>query len=402
MIDIYMNTREWGGVDVLVARFAEYLQSVGSDFKIIDNAESRLREQIPWAKFLTDEEARGSKSAAGAVLFPSIAKLRDPLIPWGHFRNDARAFSWIVHPNDVAFSFMPLARRAVNRFGMRVYPPLRLVQSRHYHLMQESLLKFIDAGAVATMDGATARSLQHFYNISKLPTTIPIPSPTKQEIPRRKEKEFGSIVVGYLGRLDTFKWSALKPFILHELGPIAKAAKVSLLAVSDGPHADELRSICKRLGIQLEITGFLPNEEARSRLAKHVDLAVAMGTSALDLAAEGIPCLIIDPSLRAMNRPQDTYRFVHETDDYTLGEFRDFPAYRATGRPFLSAITDLENGAAGQKDRDYVSLNHDPARIFPQLHSHILSSELTVDQLELSVSKINHSFSRNASLFGLR
>jgi len=402
MIDIYLNTREWGGVDVLVGRFAEYLRRTGVAFKIIDSPKSLLRDQLPWAEIITSEEATKSKSSASAVFFPTISKLRSPLIPWSHFRRDAVAFSWIVHPNDVAYGFMPLAGRAISRFGPHAYTPIRLLQSRHYKLLQRSLSKFVDLQGLAVMDGATARSLEYYYAIDKTPPIIPIPSPVRPTTFPRKMRSPGALTVGYLGRLDSFKWSALKPFILRELAPVAKQKSVSLIAITDGPYAGELRDMSRHLGIALEMKGFLPNDKARAKLAIDCDIAIAMGTSALDVAAEGIPTLIIDPSIRANARPQQKYRFVHEIESYTLGEFRDFPAYQAGGRPFELILSALESGDIGQKDRSYVSTKHDPGDIFPLLHGKILASELRVSELEESVKAINRSFRSQASLFGIR
>lgn len=403
MIAIFMNTREWGGVDILVARFAEFLRAKGQSFIIIDKEDAHLRTLLPWADIRTCAEVADLRCYADAMFFPSITKLRMPDIPWHIAKPDARTFTWIVNPNDACFSFIPMAARLISRFGYKVYPAVKLASLSHVRLVGRAFSDIARNGALAAMDGATSRSLNYFYNLDSQPSVLPIPAPLGDFCEVNTREEGAPVRFGYLGRLDAFKWSALKPFIAVDLAQISKTREVSLLAITAGPFVDELSELCARHNIKLEVTGFLPNDVARARLREGVDLAVAMGTAALDIASEKIPCVIIDPAVSPKTGPQVAYRFVHQTKDFTLGEFRDCPAYIQAG----GTISDLlqvirDDPSIGEKSREYVARRHSPECTFTDLLNRICESELTAAQLKSHTQSINNSFERRASLFGMR
>ena len=403
MLAIYMNSREWGGVDVLAARFAEHLRERELPFLFIDGEDSRLRQEASWAPFLTPEQAAQGQAQADAIFFPSIAKLRDPCIPWSIAKNNARSFAWIVHPNDVSFHMMPLARRLVGRFGPNAYKLARLARPQHFRLVRNTLAEMIDRGSVAVMDGATKRSLNHYYGLNAEPLQIPIPAPLGAASTVSRQPGGARLTFGYLGRLDAFKWSALRPFVETGLAGLARHRDISLLAITDGPFAQDLRTLCKQHKIELEITGFLPNNQARTCIRQRVDIGVAMGTAALDIAAESRPCIVIDPAFDVRGEAQRLYRFIHETDDFTLGEYRDFAAYRETGRSLETLVSEsLADPDASRKSREYVATRHDPETIFENLLGRIENSELPASGLRNMADRINQSFRKSASLFGLR
>ncbi|HEX8555183.1 MAG TPA: hypothetical protein VF695_10795, partial [Sphingomonas sp.] len=243
MILIYMNGGEWGGVDVFVTRFAEYLRRIDRDFVIVDKAGSRLRKDISWAKFLNPDEARTSNITVDHVFIASVAKLTEEDIPW-NIAPGARVFFWIVQHNDVLYQFFPHIGKVVLRWGFEMVPRV-FAMFRGHAARNSAMLNFmVRKDALAAMDGSTIRSFRFFYP-KALPPSILIPLPAPLGTPYQHRLPTGhALSVGYLGRMDSFKFSALGPFIATELARIARTRPVTLVAITVGTHVEQLTRLC--------------------------------------------------------------------------------------------------------------------------------------------------------------
>ncbi|MEN9924789.1 MAG: hypothetical protein RL268_915, partial [Pseudomonadota bacterium] len=113
--------------------------------------------------------------------------------------------------------------------------------------------------------------------------------------------------------------------------------------------------------------------------------------------------IVIDPAFDVRGEAQRLYQFIHETDDFTLGEYRDFAAYRETGRSLETLVSEaLSDPGIALRSREYVATRHDPETIFDNLLDRIEKSEVSASSLRNMADRINQSFQKSASLFGLR
>lgn len=380
MLLIYSNTGVWGGVDMLIAGFARYLESQGKAFKIVEPSGSRLRSQVANEHFIECDDVATVAHRVTRVFFPSISKIGDPRFPWSEIP-DAKVFAWIVHPNDLFLRYFPYSGKALRLFGHHSAVILRWLFRKHYALLSRMIKTLVENRAVATMDGATTRSLHFFIpELSVSPPIVPIPSCPMDLTPTRKTGRV--LKIGYLGRLDAMKWSALQPFLKHSLAPVLERRPVEMHAITEGACIGELEKMCAGLGIPLELRGYLPNDEARRWLSERCDVAVAMGTSALDLAGVGIPAVVLDPALKRFTPRQKRFRFIHDSPDFTLGEYRDFPGY-VPGRKCFSDLCEAnELIKASATGRMYVRSSHDPGECYKQLDSLISASGLAAADLQ--------------------
>lgn len=395
MILIYMNSGEWGGVDVFVMRFAEYLRKVDREFIVIDKVGSRLRLDLAWANFLTVDELHESYLFFTHLFFPSVSKLID-------FKSvapgitGAALFTWIVQHHDALYHFFPASQRIVPRFGfgaaialLRTLPGYRRRIEAVFDLMTRH-------GALAAMDGSTMRSLRSFYpNIKPASILIPLPVPLGRPWDHAAPPD-DVLSIGYLGRMDYFKFSALGSFIRTELARIAKTRSVMLVAVTVGTHVGQLQRLCAKTGIILRLHGFMPNDQARETLVRETHFAVALGTAALDIAASGHPCIFIDPAERVSTPPQTRFRFVHEAQEYMVGEFRDFSGYIGGLRSLEESIAMvLSDTSIGVRDREYVRDHHDPDQINATMLRHIDASTLTVAEIQPALATLTEANARD-------
>ena len=395
MILIYLNTGEWGGVDVFVMRFAEYLRRHNRRFVIVDKDGSRLRRDIPWAKFLTPVEARTTSLPIDRFFFSSIAKMKEDEIPWERFR-DVNVFGWIVHHNDTVVQFFPHSFWIIRKFGFAAMRRLFFVFRKYHKKIEDTIKLMARNDAVAVMDKGTAQAVSYFYpGVHENLPIVPVPAPVDGacEVVNPVGNDF---TFGYLGRMDDIKFSALGSFIQSNLVELSKERRVRLLAITVGAHVESLKKLCIDSGIELELYGFMPNKEAREVLRNKTHLGIAMGTSALDMAATGHPCVYIDPTERSGVAPQTSFRFVHETDNFTLGQYRDFPKYKGGVRSLIETVRLVERDSSiGLKERRYVEEKHNPDRINAIMLSSIDASTLRMGELEPYVDAIKSNNARD-------
>ena len=401
MILIYMNTKEWGGVDVIVERFAAFLDERGIEFAIVEEEGSRLRERLPGAAFYSNSEVETLNGKVRHIFLPSVSKLHNQNLPLLLFKS-ANVFSWVVHPNDVFRGFFPLSGKLLDLVGYKAVPILRTLIPKHRRLFDAFFEAMVARDALSVMDGATARSLNYFVP-SIAPDTLhvlPVPSPINQYATKQISQRYaagGAVSIGYVGRMDTMKWSAIKSFVKSILVPLARLRKVAFHVVSEGGFTDELRSICIANNIEIFIYGYQPNQTARDIVSTKTDLAIAMGTSALDIAASRHPCIIIDPAVIPRASPQRLFRFVHEIEGFTLGEFRDFPHYETGIHDIESVLSGSELMGAAELGYDYVAANHDPAACFTSLLRRIQESALSAGEAHELITELTTSFARAKS-----
>lgn len=392
MLLIYLNSLEWGGCDVLVERFVKYLEKNNIKHAIIDYQESRLRGILPNSQFYTNDELVVIAKDVEYLFLPSISLFTRLDVDYG-LLSHARLFCYVVHPNDAFRKFYPATGVTMNRLGYAVVRIWQTIFFRKTRYINNFFKKLFLNNAIALMDGATTRSMQYFYPhvVSNEPILVPISSPCKrlnnENISRKSYKE-GEISIGYLGRMDLFKWTAIEPFIKSNLFPILTNYKVTLHIISEGGFVDDLKKLSSKHGIECKFYGYMLNEEARNLLYEEVDFAIAMGTSALDLASIEIPTLIIDPSLKYPFKAQEKFHFVHEIKDYTLGEFRDFPHYEGSGVSFSEATTKSTMKLAGNLGAEYVYKKHNPEDSFLKLWESIKKSSLLVSDVSEEIKNI--------------
>ena len=385
-------------MDVIVERFAAFLHQRGLEFAIVDEEGSRLRERFPSATFYSNSEVETLSGRVRHIFLPSVSKLHDPHLPLLLLKN-ANVFSWVVHPNDVFRGFFPLSGKLLDSVGYKAVPILRTLIPKHRKIFDAFFEVMVARGALSVMDGATARSL-HYYVPSIAPKAIhviPAPSPIAQCPAKQISKRYtagGRVSIGYLGRMDIMKWSAIKSFVESSLVPLARVRKVAFHVVSEGGFTDELRKICTANNIEIFVYGYQPNQTAREIISTKTDLAIAMGTSALDIAASHHPCVIIDPAVVPRASPQRLFRFVHEIEGFTLGEFRDFPYYEKGIHDIESVFRESELIGAADLGYDYVAANHDPAVCFTGLLRRIQESTLSAGEAHELVTELTSSFAR--------
>lgn len=388
VLAIYLNSAGFGGAEMLLLRFCAFLRQENIDHYVVDSPDSFFgRELERSGTVVIRMDNRGPQATHFFV--PYSAMLREA-IAWASFLPQAKVLAWIISPNESFVPNYPLVGTILRHLGYRgAYIWTRVLWMHRRHVV--ALIGTLREGCgLLLMDGATRRVTDYILGGSAALSisTLPIPAPIEKS-PRVKRVNTDGLNVGYFGRVEDFKFSALKGFISSSLAEHAKYESVTLHLVGTGPRIEDVRRVCLTAGISLVEHGFLDNESARSVLIANCDLGAAMGTAALDLAGSGLTTIVIDPSLRSDYLSQRKFRFVSEIEDYTLGEYRDFPGYVAGKHTFPEVVNIIRsNKELAGAGKEYVKNNHDPRLIFEALLNYISCSSVCVHQVQHSAEKI--------------
>ena len=264
MIALYADATIFGGVQVLVIRFSHYLKQLNVPFVVIATKGTRVSKALEWADQVDPHDLPYYQQKIDYVFFPHVCALKEDL-NWERFEQ-AKILCWLVHPTEIFSSFFPVTNKLLYLFGYPVSWWVKKIMRDHNSLVLKLLQELVSKGGLIIMDGATRRGLKYFFpeliGDCKL---IPIPAPCEEEI-ESGERNFRTFSIGYLGRMDEFKYSALKPFIENQLSKLAKIKSVHLHLISEGHLVETVVDLCSKHSIKVTNYGFLPNELAKKTL----------------------------------------------------------------------------------------------------------------------------------------
>ena len=162
----------------------------------------------------------------------------------------------------------------------------------------------------------------------------------------------------WLGRIDNDKYNTIRTFI-NELEGISKLYKIKLYLVGNGNREIYLRKNCKNSPIEVIFMGKMVGDELKELIINHVDIGLAHGTSALDIAKYGKPVIVEG----ALEKPYNAgvikdYVLISETKNYDVTS----PGYYKNEEIhlFKDLISEILANYVkyAQKDQDHVYKYH--------------------------------------------
>ena len=375
---IYSNSKIFGGVEIIIYRFCEYLKYRKIKFKVVENNNTYLASLIGRDNICSTND--DSIVDFKYVFLANFCKVLEP--QFLSLKSELRVLSWIVHPNELYTSFYKDYRKLFRLFGYNSIYITKLLSRRKYNLNLNLINKVTKNNGLCVMDEACARSISFFYpaienNIKIIPVPVPVVNYSTESYSCNDD----ILRFGYFGRMDKMKFSALIG-IIEEISLIDNS---EFHFVGKGSYVPKLKKTCRDKKIKFYDYGFRDNLEARSILKKNVQLLFGMGISVLDIASEGVPCLLIDPNITFFTKKQSKFRFVHQIEGYSLGEYRDFPYYKEGEFTLSECIDKLKYNNFGIQGKQYVIEKHNPVNVFDELLKNILASNVSVDDYKSRV-----------------
>lgn len=318
---------------------------------------------------------------------PTIAKdailVLQTMTPWSIFpglrvADDTHVLFWTFHPFNLVPT-VPVLSRLIQH-GPRIGP---LVFKGALPLHRRQLRRFLDLllvkDAIVFMDSATVENTSDYLQKRiRDPLLVPIVAPdVRNDFRNRQSGEDAVLRVGWVGRIADFKYPILT-FALDRLNAISPrlSKRVRVDIVGSGDFLPSLKADAEKWkGLEVRFLGEKRPEDVLAFLESSVDLLLAMGTSALEGGAFGIPTILLDFSYSQV--PHDyRFRWLHQQTDHSLGAFIG-PRHRGTGsdedllQMIQSVISDREELRTTAER--YVAHNH--------------SIDLVVTRLEMALRR---------------
>ena len=311
MIYFFYPSKITGGAEYLMVRMANLLSEHKYDVGVVDIEGGWIQENI------------NNDGIYKIIFSKNKIKLNknDVLITTSNFmykldfyfcKSEAKVLFWTVQPYNIVMRFPKLSVSScfiniIGEFYLKCKKP-----SHRYNL--DSI---ISRNGIVSMDGECDKILHFFYKLNYknfLPIFI-----ENEKFDKKMERSLytKNLRLIWLGRIDLeFKIHILKKVLL-DLNELRFEYHLSFDIVGDGPGLDDLKYFVENnIDFKVLFLKELRGEELNKRI-KENDIGLAMGTSALDLAANGIATILLDFSYAKVDFYK--YQWIYEAKDYTLG-----------------------------------------------------------------------------------
>ena len=270
---------------------------------------------------------------------------------------------WNLHPENLIPNFIPI--HFINNYIKSKYHLFKKIIDVVFKIRLDKIKNFIELSL--KRNGLVFMDRTNIYNTSyKLNLEIPnnlkyLPVPIEITKDKKRIDNKKNISVSWVGRVEGFKYFILK-YILEEFSDYCNENKIQINfhLIGDGLKLHQLNS--KNFNsnyFKLKNHGNLDYKDLKNFLKNNIDLAFAMGTSALDSANLSIPTVLVDYSFKRIRNYK--FRWIFDTKDFDLAH--DVYNNNYTGPSY--EISDLvqqfikNKKEFASKSRDYVFRNHD-------------------------------------------
>lgn len=262
------------------------------------------------------------------------------------FNDTNRFLLWSLEPSNLTGLIL-----IKNKYNLLGYYRKKRMRS----LVQE----MIEDDTICLMDYNNYNSLKNVFNLN-LDTIKYLPVPVVGiTLGEKKFDRIDNSVLSFLwlSRIDNDKKNTIMT-IMNEIDAYRKAIPCRLVIIGDGDSLDEVVHYSKRFSYEIVFKGRMFGDELNHFIDNSIDVGIAMGTSALEIAKRGKP-VIVKGVLPKVYAPGclNNYIFLNEEYGHSLGD-PDFPNQgQSCFKNKINTIIDGYNDQA-RKDYEYVLNKH--------------------------------------------
>lgn len=165
--------------------------------------------------------------------------------------------------------------------------------------------------------------------------------------------------IAWVGRLDDdFKILPLL-YLIEDIDALVQynllPKNLKLIIIGEGNSYEKLlQAMAKCHYLTFETHKWLSQDALEYLLIEKVDILCAMGSSALIGSKLGVPTVIVNPFTHEHERRLCNYRWIHETNGHTLGEFPDILIKpKQTNIAFSEIIRCLDLNNQGKLSKEF-------------------------------------------------
>lgn len=375
----YFPVSEIGGIHILIKRFIEYANILENyECIVIDNKNGTLyemldKDDLKYVKIYksnstwrTIREAYNVKEYT--LILMSGGGFSDIMYDVKKDIENLKVLVYLVHPE----TFLNFYRGClINKLSFgdnnlkKFY--LRNIFGNFTKVVLEQISILDNNNSIAFMDkenlNYSEKLFDYKFNSNKI---LPIPINSIKQNVWNKNNNNNFI---WLGRLEKSKSKVLQVILRDYKEYIIKndCREAKFIIIGDGDNRFKIEKIVLDLGIKsnVEFKGSIFSSNLKEELLK-ANVVFAMGTSALECAAIGIPTVLVDWYKYVPN--SINYRWLYTTDGFTLGRVIEKGTKVDIQNSFQGIIDDLNKNYREISIRSHnYSKNHEISSVYKML-----------------------------------
>lgn len=372
----FYPTKNVGGAQLLFARLAVELISVGKKVVIVDykngfisNYVSQRSNDYISYQYQDGNICKIQQEVCLIQHLSSFPTLRGKI----EITEKSTLLFWSIHPFNI-FAFY----RLTPIYTRVSYKLTNLITKWIEPFRRKSVMRWIDKAQAANglyfMDGANWDTINTMFHNPLQPKFLPIPIENK--FARKEKSKFDTINIAWIGRVSDAK---IHPFenIVRGLDNSEWNGKIIFHVIGFG-NTECINTV---KNIEVVDHGIVQGDELDKLLLEEVDAVIAMGTAIMEAAALGIPSVLTDVG---KSKFPSSYKFkwLFESKIYDLGT----TVSRANGNlTMLDILITLNTQSTyddvGRKCLDYVQENHNIETVVQKVITAVDSSTLEMKDL---------------------
>lgn len=388
-IVFYYPSRNIGGAQLLFIRCARYLVKTGqysvSYIDYNDGYAKRImsHEEVDFIDYESYGDAIDIADAFVILPFSFMGLKYKRIKPEGR----TTFLLWVIQPG--------LMMMNTRFFG------IEMMTSKEKRIVSEVLSSLSHRGVVKYMDYECYHSQSTGLYFTAVDVDyLPIPIENERVLSMQnftpKPLKAETLTFLWLSRLDLDKEPTLLT-VFNELEAMKSQYKIKLFVVGDGSRAQRIKQKAKKYSYEIEFTGVITGEALDEFIDTKMDIGVAMGTAALEIAKRGKPVIIKgfmpEPSAAGV---LDDYICLNETYGFSLGT----PAIQSPSQmTFKDKVNAIINSyeSHSMDELKYVNENHTLDKVGKKLEDSIsviskLDTREINDKIATLESFFRHSF----------
>ena len=371
-----------GGVSTLFMNMAEIIsREYDTKVSVVDYKNGYISKNIdlnPNLQLLTYSEKENLKLPSNSIaIFQSMT-------PWSIFPNlsfgdETKFFYWNLHPMNL-IPMLPGFRWLTEK-----HPTLgRLISKSLLFSYRSRILKLLsyleNKQSICFMDITNLETTQAYLDYEiKDPKFLPIGIMGSIDPPFKYEIDSSVFRSGWLGRSTGFKNTILIR-VLRDLDKVAKNSIKDFVFYLISDSVDINLNPYKNLNF--EFIDPISPKELDTMLEYKMNVMFAMGTSAFEAAARGIPTVLLDFSYKRIP-PTYLYKMIFEADSYSAGNFLEVSKVidGKTMKEIVSLTSD-DFDQMSNLSREFILSNHNVPNLCENFLEVITNSKSDIDEMK--------------------
>lgn len=316
---IYYPSKITGGAEFLLKTVADILKG-SIDVCVVDIEGGWLSSNIEGVQKIIIQEGRKIFLDKNSVLITTANLLRNLDF---YFSGEFKVIGWIVQVNNLIPIFPKFGAMQFKRIFKYIFKET-LLKSEYKKI--NNLASYLESNdSLFTMDDACNFVFYKYFGW-KVSNYFPVVIPDWKIISPNdfKKTKCTSTRCVWLGRLDDLFKNPILHHVLLDLDRLSKQNGVDIVfdIIGNGPGLAKAQKVARQTDkIKINFLGEMRGHQLIDKLSSY-DMGFAMGTSALEISACGVPVVLLDASYAKVPEAYK-YQWLYESKGYCIGRSID-------------------------------------------------------------------------------